>query len=55
MASYLTRMERMDLQPAKQNSLKGTGRSSDGEKAPGFGIFTVTVALLIGLSRRKLR
>ena len=36
---------------AKQ--FEGTGRSSDGEKAPGFGIFTVTVALLIGLSRRK--
>ena len=36
---------------AKQ--FEGTGRSSDGEKAPGFGIFTVTAALLIGLSRRK--
>ena len=32
---------------------EGTGRSNDTEGAPGFGIFTVTVALLIGLSRRK--
>lgn len=36
---------------AKQ--FEGTGRGSDSEEAPGFGIFTVTVALLIGLSRRR--
>ena len=36
---------------AKQ--FEGTGRGNDSEETPGFGVFTATVALLIGLSRRK--
>jgi len=36
---------------AKQ--FEGTGRGNDSEEASGFGIITVTVALLIGLTRRK--
>ena len=36
---------------AKQ--FEGTGSGSVSETTPGFGIFTVTVALLIGLNRRK--
>ena len=32
---------------------EGTGRGNDSQETPGFGIFATTIALLIGLNRRK--
>ena len=53
MVSYLLVDGKNGFAASDAKQFEGTGRSNDSEEAPGFGIFTVTVALLIGLSRRK--